>query len=84
MELVLSEERMQEHIRIIKKALRLDTPFTKQHFEAAKNKADLARVVRWRNAFCVRVAKKPKPSKRDRRELQALRRAISHHIHMAE
>lgn len=80
MELKLSAE----SIRIIKKFLKMDTPFSKRHFDAANDKAKLARVVRWRNGFCERIAKKPRVSRRDRRELQALRRAIFHHLHMVE
>ncbi|MUM78675.1 hypothetical protein GKC30_13625 [Pseudodesulfovibrio sp. F-1] len=70
MELKLSAE----SIRIIKKFLKLDTSFSKQHFDAAKDKAKLARVVRWRNAFCERIVKKPHASRKDRRELQAVQR----------
>jgi hypothetical protein len=79
MELKLSPE----SVRTIKKFLKMDTPFSKRHFDAAKDKAKLARVVRWRNAFCERIVKKPRASRKDRRELQALRRAISHHTNMA-
>ena len=75
MELKLSAE----SIRIIKRFLKLDTTFDKRHFDVAKDKAKLARVARWRKSFCERIVKKPHASRKDRRELQALRRAISHH-----
>jgi hypothetical protein len=84
MELKLSAERMKERVRIIKKFLKLDTTFGKRHFDAARDRAELARVALWRNGFCERIARKPRVSRRDRRELQALRRAIFHHIRMAE